>query len=287
MSQAVEIRGGPLAKEIRAAVAAQVAAWHARGVRPKLAVVLATDDPAALSYVRSKEKAAAALGIDTELIALGSGTSQAVLEARIAAAGADPTVHGILIELPLPRGLDAERAMDRVPAVKDVDGMTAESLGLLHVGREGEALVSATAQACVALAETRGPLEGRRVGLVGRGRTVGRPLLAMLVNRRATVTVCHTATRDLTAALRDCEVVFVAVGKPGAIRGEHLAAGTVVIDAGINQVGDTLVGDVDADAARATAAFTPVPGGVGTLTTAIVFRNLVKTVGLQHPEVTT
>lgn len=284
MSQAVEIRGGTLAKDTRAVVAGQVAAWHARGVRPRLAVVLATDDPAALSYVRSKEKAAVALGIEFESVVLGRGTGQGVLDERVAAIGADRAVHGILLELPLPAGLDAERAMDLIPAVKDVDGMTAANLGLVHVGREGDALVSATAQACIELAETCGPLEGKRVALVGRGRTVGRPLMAMLVNRRATVTVCHTGTRDLPGALRDCEVVFVAVGRPGAIRGEHLAAGQVIIDAGINQVGDALVGDVDADAVRARArAFTPVPGGVGTLTTAIVFRNLLKAVRLQQP----
>src|SRR5262249_54599413 len=138
-------------------------------------------------------------------------------------------------------------------------------------------------QACVELAGAHTPLAGKRVGLVGRGRTVGRPLLAMLVNRHATVTVCHTRTPDLKAALAPCEIVFVAAGKAGLIRADHLSPGRVVVGGGINVVGDRVVGDVDEASGRGKVqALTPVPGGVGPLTTAILFRNLVRAVALQE-----
>jgi methylenetetrahydrofolate dehydrogenase (NADP+)/methenyltetrahydrofolate cyclohydrolase len=165
---------------------------------------------------------------------------------------------------------------------KDVDGLTPLNLGLVASGRESEAIPAATPQACIELAETQGSLVGKKVGVVGRGRTVGRPLASMLINRHATVTVCHTRTRDLREALAHCDVVMVAAGKPGLIRAEHLSTGQIVIDAGINVVTDGLVGDVDAESVRPiAAALTPVPGGVGTLTTAIVFRNLMRAMRLQ------
>jgi methylenetetrahydrofolate dehydrogenase (NADP+)/methenyltetrahydrofolate cyclohydrolase len=186
-------------------------------------------------------------------------------------------VDGILLELPLAAGLNANAALDRIAPGKDIDGLTAYNLGLVSAGREDEALTSATAQACILLAETQGALAGKRVALIGRGRTVGRPLMGMLINRHATVTVCHTRTRDLGAAIADCEIVMVAIGKARQITGGELRPGQIVIDAGINYLDGKLVGDVDAESVEGVvAALTPVPGGVGPLTSALIFQNLIR-----------
>lgn len=285
MPETTLLKGAPLAKVVKEQVAAEVRRLSDAGLSPRLAVVLASDDPGAASYAQSKQKAASSLGINVELIDLGADVSQATLEQHLHDVGADDAIHGILLELPLAKGLDSDRALEAIPPLKDVDGLTARNLGLVLANREPEAIQSATAQACVELAESLGSLSGKRVGLVGRGRTVGKPLLPLLINRHATVTVCHTKTPDLTAALRDSDIVVVAAGKARLIRGEHLQEGQVVIDAGINVVGDKLIGDVDeATALGKVKALTPVPGGVGPLTTAIIFRNLVRAMRLQREQ---
>jgi methylenetetrahydrofolate dehydrogenase (NADP+) / methenyltetrahydrofolate cyclohydrolase len=282
MNQTVLLKGAPLAKAVKEQVAAEAKRFHEVGVTPRLAVVLATTDPGAVSYAQSKQKAAGSLGITVELIELGQ-TTQETLETKLAELGRNDAIHGILLELPLAPGLDSDRAIEVIPPLKDVDGLTAQNIGLAATNREGNALLSATAQACVELAETQGSLSGKRVGLVGRGRTVGRPLLPMLINRHATVTVCHTKTPDLTVTLKPCDIVMVAAGRANLIKGEHLAEGQIVIDAGINVVGDKLVGDVEeASVLGKVKALTPVPGGVGTLTTAIIFRNLLRAIRLQQ-----
>src|SRR5262245_61522580 len=242
MPETVLLKGAPLAKAVKEQVADAVRRLSAP---PRLAVVLASDDPGAVSYAQSKQKAAASLGINVELTDLGPGADQDLLERTITDLGRDDSIHGILLELPLAKGLDSDRALEAILPHKDVDGLTARNLGLALANREAEAILSATAQACVELAETQGPLAGKRVGLVGRGRTVGKPLLPLLINRHATVTVCHTRTPDLAAVLRSCDLVMVAAGRAGLIKGEHLAEGQIVIDAGINVVGDKLVGDVE------------------------------------------
>ena len=182
-------------------------------------------------------------------------------------------------------GLDGQKALELLSPTKDIDGLTAGNLGLIMAGRESDAIMSATAQACVELAEVEGPLAGKKVGLVGRGRMVGRPLLGILVNRHATVTVCHSQTRDLPSVLRECEVVIAAIGKPKYITADYLGAGQIIIDAGINVVGDSVVGDVDTDGAvEKTRRITPVPGGVGPVTTAVIFRNLLQAIKIQNKE---
>jgi methylenetetrahydrofolate dehydrogenase (NADP+)/methenyltetrahydrofolate cyclohydrolase len=212
-----------------------------------------------------------------EIHNLGTGSTQARLLEACRALSADVTVDGILLELPLAPGLDADAALDEIAPGKDIDGLTPWNLGLVSAGREEDALTSATAQACVLLAETQGALAGKRVGLIGRGRTVGRPLMGMLINRHATVTVCHTRTRDLKAAIADCDIVMVAIGKARQITGGQLRPGQVVIDAGINYLDGKLVGDVDAASVEGVAAaLTPVPGGVGPLTSALIFQNLIR-----------
>ncbi len=285
MSETILIKGAPLAKAVKEQIAAAVSKLIDAGTTPRLAVVLASADPGAASYAQSKQKAAANLGINVDLIDLGADVAQDFLETTLRDLGEDDSVHGILLELPLARGLDSDRALELIPPLKDVDGLTARNIGLAAANREAGALLSATAQACVELAETQGTLSGKRVGLVGRGRTVGRPLLPMLINRHATVTICHTKTPDLKAALAPCDIVMVAAGKANLIRGEHLAEGQIVIDAGINVIGETLTGDVEAASVMGKVkALTPVPGGVGTLTTAIIFRNLIRAIQLQRGE---
>ncbi len=286
MSATVELLGKPLAAQVRASVAEQAARRRAGGLVPAMTALLASDDPASLSYAQSKAKAAAKLGIDLEVVDLGADLSQADLEEAVGAQSARSDVHGVLLELPVTAGLDAEPALRRIHPHKDVDGLTPHNLGLIMARREHEAILPATPQACVMLAESYLPLAGRLVGLVGRGRTVGRPLAEMLVNRDATVTVCHTKTPDLRARLEPCEVVVVAAGRAGLIGSAELREGHVVVDAGINYVDGKLVGDVDAESvAGVVAALTPVPGGVGPLTTAIVFANLMRAIALQLGEV--
>jgi methylenetetrahydrofolate dehydrogenase (NADP+)/methenyltetrahydrofolate cyclohydrolase len=273
----VKLRGDVLAKAVKQVVAEAAPKLAAVGAPPKMAVILASDDPASVTYAESKRKAAAALGIQVDLHNLGPAATQGELLGCCRALSVDASVHGILLELPLAAGLNADAALDAIAPAKDIDGLTPWNLGLVSAGRELEALTSATAQACIQLAETQGALAGRRVALIGRGRTVGRPLMGMLINRHATITVCHTRTRDLRAAIADCEIVMVAIGKARQINGGHLRAGQVVIDAGINYLDGKLVGDVDAESVEGIAgALTPVPGGVGPLTSALIFQNLIR-----------
>jgi methylenetetrahydrofolate dehydrogenase (NADP+)/methenyltetrahydrofolate cyclohydrolase len=273
----VKLRGDVLAKSVKQAVLEAAGELTAAGAPPKMAVILASEDPASVTYAEAKKKTAATLGIEVEIHNLGTGSTQARLLEACRALSADVTVDGILLELPLAPGLNADAALDEIAPGKDIDGLTPWNLGLVSAGREEDALTSATAQACVLLAETQGALAGKRVGLIGRGRTVGRPLMGMLINRHATVTVCHTRTRDLKAAIADCDIVMVAIGKARQITGGQLRPGQVVIDAGINYLDGKLVGDVDAASVEGVAAaLTPVPGGVGPLTSALIFQNLIR-----------
>ncbi len=283
MPETTVLRGRLLATQAREQVAERVEALTTAGMAPAMTAVIASNDAAVRSYAESKQRTAAKLGIKLDLAELPAESSQQDLEEVVGRLSADPDVHGILLELPVADRLDPDAAMAAIDPRKDVDGLTPLNLGLVMARREAEALTPATPQACIELAETQRPLAGSLVGLVGRGRTVGRPLAAMLINRDATITVCHTKTPDLAASLAPCDIVIVAAGRAGLIRGEHLRSGQIVIDAGINEVDGSLVGDVDWDSAEGiAAAMTPVPGGVGPLTTAIVFRNLLAAIDLQR-----
>jgi methylenetetrahydrofolate dehydrogenase (NADP+)/methenyltetrahydrofolate cyclohydrolase len=279
------LRGAPLAKQIVEEVAERVEKWKERGVQPRMAVVLAGDDPAAEQYERSKAKNAAKLGIEMDLVSLGVECTQSELEGRLAALCDDEKVHGVLLSLPLAPQLETEAALSVIHPHKDVDGLTPANLGLLLAAREPEALAPATPLACILLAESVTPLEGRRVVLVGRGRTVGKGLLPLLVNRNATVTLCHSRTRDLPSVVREGEVIFVAVGRSGMIGAEHLREGQVVIDAGINWSEAGTTGDVrTGEVVDVVERITPVPGGVGPVTSSLVFRNLLRAIELQRAE---
>jgi len=275
---ATPIPGRPLAEALRERIRARVAAAP---VRPTLAVVAASGDPAVAKYAEAKGRSADKLGIALNLAIVDPDAGQEALEHRISVLSADPEVHGILLELPVDPSLDAEAAIARIDPLKDVDGLTPVNLGLIAAGREADALAPATPLACIALAESVTPIAGKRAVVVGRGRSVGRALAPMLVNRHATVTVCHTRTPDLAEAIAPADLVFVAAGRPGLIGPAHLRPGQVVIDAGINLVGDRIVGDVDPAATEVVAALTPVPGGVGPVTSTQIFDTLLRAMDLR------
>ena len=280
MPQAHLLRGGPIAEQLRAEIEARAARLAEEGFTPRLAVLVASADPSSSSYAQAKARTAAKLGVDLTIVEVDPDQGQAAFEHRVADLSDDPTVHGIVLDLPVDPRLDAEPAIACIDRRKDVDGLTAVNLGLLAMGREDDALCPATPLACIRLAEAAGPLAGRRATVVGRGRTVGRGLIPMLVNRHATVTVCHSRTADLAAATRSAEILFVAAGRPGLIRAEHTSPGQIVVDAGITVVDGKLVGDVDA-ASVSVSMVTPVPGGVGPLTSTLIFANLLRAMALQ------
>lgn len=277
MAEAAALLGKPIADRIRSAILEQ----QSRDFRPCLAVVVASDDAAVARYAAAKQRSADALGLGLRVETIDPVAGQAGVDARIAALSADPGVHGILLELPLAPGLDAEAAIRHLDPLKDVDGLTPQNLGLIAAGREADALLPATPDACIRLAETAADLSGARAVVIGRGRTVGRALAPMLVNRDATVTICHSRTSDLAGAVAAADIVFVAAGRPGLVTGAMVRPGQVVVDAGISVVGGRVTGDVEAASVRlVVAALTPVPGGVGPLTATLVFANLLRAVTL-------
>lgn len=279
---AISISPLPLVEAATARITEKVAEARARGVEPTMAVIVANDDPAVLSYAQAKKRNADKLGIAYRLIQLPADVTQAALNRCVADLSADASVHGVLLELPVRDGLDGDLALAYLNPAKDIDGLVPHNMGMLASGQEDGAIQPATPQACILLAETQGGLAGKRVAVIGRGRTVGRPLASMLINRHATVTVCHSKTPDLAAALRDCDVVFVAIGRAGFLKAAHVRAGQVVIDAGISVVEGKVRGDVDAaSVAPVVAAYSPVPGGVGRLTSSLIFQNLMKAIDLQ------
>ncbi|MCW2278336.1 bifunctional 5,10-methylenetetrahydrofolate dehydrogenase/5,10-methenyltetrahydrofolate cyclohydrolase [Heliophilum fasciatum] len=279
---AVLIDGKQVAASLREALIREVAEVTAQGIVPKLAVVLVGDDPASVVYARSKEKAAAKVGIAYELHHLPGTTAEADVLALVAQLNQDKTVHGILVELPLPKGMDKQRVMAAVDPLKDVDGMHPANRGALL--SDAPALVAATPLSCIALLDHAGvDLNGKRVVLVGRGETVGKPLFFLLLKRNATVTVCHTRTRDMAAEVRRGEIVIAAAGKAGLITKDMVAPGAIVIDAGINETPEGgITGDVAPDVAEAAGMLSPVPGGVGSCTTVLLFHNVLRGLKMQH-----
>ena len=273
------IKGGPAAKRIRAAIRAEVG-----DDPPLLQVLLAGDDPGSHWYAQAKVKLGAKLGITVRVERFPQAVTTAALLAAIADWNRDPATHGILVELPLPPAADKEPVLAAIDPRKDVDGVTPVNRGLLFGGAEQRALLPATPLACLELlAEVPVQPAGKRAAVVGRGDTVGRPLAALLITRHATVTVCHTRTPDLAAVVRQADLVFAAAGRPGVVTGAMIRPGATVIDAGITEVEGGIVGDVEWDGVCAVAgAATPVPGGVGTVTTALIMRNVLRARSLQQ-----
>jgi methylenetetrahydrofolate dehydrogenase (NADP+)/methenyltetrahydrofolate cyclohydrolase len=274
---ATVIDGRAVAAEVRERVAEQVAdlaAAHA-GRAPGLATVLVGDDPASHIYVGNKRKQTEEVGMRSIHHGLDATTSEDELLALIAELNADEEVDGILVQLPLPDGIDQDLVIAAIDPGKDVDGLTAGSAGLLAQGRPG--LVPCTPQGVMELLEHAGvQVSGAEAVIVGRSILVGRPLASLLLNANATVTVCHSRTRDLAEACRRADILVAAVGSPRLIRADWVKPGAAVIDVGTNRTEEGLVGDVDFDAVREVAgAITPVPGGVGPMTIAMLLRNTV------------
>jgi methylenetetrahydrofolate dehydrogenase (NADP+)/methenyltetrahydrofolate cyclohydrolase len=269
------LEGRPVAAKVLAEVKAGVAALAARtGVHPTLAVVLVGEDPASQIYVRNKKRAADEVGITSRDFLFPGGCSQAELVDTIQKINADPSIHGILLQLPLPKGLDENAAVNAIAPAKDADGLHPVSLGNLLAGKPS--MVPCTPGGCIEILDHYGiAIEGAEAVVVGRSRLVGKPLAQLLLARNATVTMCHTRTRDLAGHCRQAEILCVAAGRPRFITGDMVKEGAVVIDVGVNRL-DTgkLAGDVDFDAASKHArAITPVPGGVGLMTVAMLMKN--------------
>ncbi len=268
------IDGNLVASEVRERVAAGVAELAGTSAeRPGLATILIGDDPASHVYVRMKRKDCEAAGMASIHHELPTNTTAAELSALIAGLNIDPAVHGILLQLPLPDHLDGPEMTALIDPAKDVDGLTPTNAGLLMQGRPG--LVPCTPAGVIELLDRVGTeLSGADAVVVGRSTLVGKPLAALLLARNATVTTCHSRTRDLGESCRRADVLVAAVGVPRMIGAEMVRPGATVIDVGINRVGDALVGDVDFDAVVEVAgAITPVPGGVGPMTRAMLLVN--------------
>ena len=269
------LSGKEVAAKVLAEVKTNVAALRGKtGAHPTLAVILVGEDPASQIYVRNKKRAADDVGIASRDFLFPAGCSQAELAETIRKINADPTVHGILLQLPLPKGLDENEAVNAIAPAKDADGLHPMSLGNLLAGKPS--MVPCTPGGCLEILDHYGiPLEGAEAVVVGRSRLVGKPLAQLLLARNATVTMCHTRTRDLGAHCRRADILCVAAGRPHFITGDMVKAGAVIIDVGVNRL-DTgkLAGDVDFESASKQArAITPVPGGVGLMTVAMLMKN--------------
>jgi methylenetetrahydrofolate dehydrogenase (NADP+) / methenyltetrahydrofolate cyclohydrolase len=273
------IDGKAVAARVRAELAREV---DALPVKPGLATVLVGDDPASAIYVRMKREDSAEVGIESFHHEVPADVAPGKLARLLGQLNDDKRVHGILLQLPLPDHLDQDDFISLIDPVKDVDGLTAANAGLLMQDRE-EAMVPCTPAGVMELLREAGAeLEGARAAVVGRSILVGKPLAQLLLGANATVTHCHSRTRDLAAVCREADVLIAAVGSPGLVTGDMVREGAVVIDVGTNRTDDGLVGDVDFEAARERAqAITPVPGGVGPMTRAMLLVNTLRAARLQ------
>jgi methylenetetrahydrofolate dehydrogenase (NADP+)/methenyltetrahydrofolate cyclohydrolase len=273
-----------IARELDIATSSAIRDWAARGVMPAVREIVATDDEAVHSYVRTKQKKAEALGVDYRAIGFDRSATTGQLLDAIGALNLEADVHGIMLGMPLFEHLDQDALANAIAGNKDIDGLGAASTACLATNREQLALAPATAIAAVHILETVTSLGGRRVAVLGRGPTVGRPVAAMLVNRDATVTICHSRSRDLDRLIAESEILVSAIGRGHFVRPEWLRPSQIVVDCGISFIDGKTVGDVDAAAVtEPSVAITPVPGGVGVVTNAMLFANLLRAIGLQRP----
>jgi methylenetetrahydrofolate dehydrogenase (NADP+) / methenyltetrahydrofolate cyclohydrolase len=274
--------GKALAARVKTRLAIDVKNFvHNTGRTPKLCVLRAGDDPASEVYVRNKAKACAEVGIFSEVVHKATTTEGEVLSI-VDAWNKDPSVSGILVQLPLPKGIEERIVLERIDPVKDVDAFHPMHAGLLSQGRA--ALTPCTPRGCMALiAEAQPDLSGLHAVVIGRSNIVGKPVAQLLLQANATVTICHSKTKDLAAVIKQADIVVAAIGKANFVRGEWVKPGAIVIDVGINRGEDgKLVGDVDyASASQRARAITPVPGGVGPMTIAMLLENTLSCARLQ------
>lgn len=271
------IDGNALAKTIRAEVSGRTAALKARGVNPALSIILVGEDPASQVYTKHKVNDSAQTGLDATLETYPADMSEADLLARIRTLNEDPKVHGILVQLPLPRHMDSQKVIETISPAKDVDGFHVASAGALMTGAPG--FWPCTPHGCMKMLESIGyDLRGKHAVVIGRSNIVGKPMAMMLLAKSATVTICHSATKDLGAITRQADVIVAAVGKLDLLTADMVKPGAVVIDVGMNRKPDgKLAGDVDFDGVKEVAGWiTPVPGGVGPMTRAMLLVNTLE-----------
>ncbi|MEK8052474.1 bifunctional methylenetetrahydrofolate dehydrogenase/methenyltetrahydrofolate cyclohydrolase FolD [Ideonella sp. DXS22W] len=271
------ISGTALSQQIRAEVATRAAALTARGVKPGLAVILVGEDPASAVYVRNKVKACAESGLHSVMEKYDASLSEADLLARIEALNADPAIHGILVQMPLPRHINPQRVIETIADEKDVDGFSIHSAGSLASGLPG--FRACTPYGCMKLIESTGvDIRGKHAVVIGRSNTVGKPMALLLLQANATVTVCHSATPDLALHTRQADIVVAAVGRRNTLTADMVKPGAVVIDVGMNRNDEgKLCGDVDFGGVKDVAGFiTPVPGGVGPMTITMLLVNTLE-----------
>ena len=275
------IDGKAMASQVEAEVKAAVQKLAAKGVVPGLAAVIVGANPASQMYVRLKHSACARVGIRSENVALAEDIQEGQLLAKIVELNRRADIHGIMLELPLPKHLDPRKAMITIAPEKDVDGFHPVNMGALLLG--AEKLVPCTPRGIIYALERLGvKLEGAEAVIVGHSNVVGKPLAAMMLNRNATVQVCHVYTKNLAEHTRRGDILVVAAGVPGLIKADMVKPGAYVFDVGINRVGDRTVGDVDYDAVKDVAsAITPVPGGVGPLTVSMLLSQVVQATEVQ------
>ncbi len=270
------IDGVGLSRELRQGLTARASALTQQGKRPGLAVILVGDNAASQVYVRHKIKACAEVGIHSELHQMSDTASESQVLERIRALNADPKIHGILVQLPLPSQVSERHVLGTIALEKDVDGLHVHSMGSLLVGKSG--FLPCTPAGCMAMLDKyQIPTEGKEAVIVGRSNIVGKPAALLLLQRNATVTICTSKTRDLAAHTRRADILVAATGRAGLITGDMIKPGATVIDVGISRLADgKLVGDVDFESARQVASWiTPVPGGVGPMTITMLLSNAI------------
>ncbi len=296
MSEANKIDGKAFAAKLRADIGRKVTILKEKhGLTPGLSVVLVGEDPASEVYVRNKGKATLEAGMKSDTFNMAKDSSHDAVMAKVEELNADPSVHGILVQLPLPDQVDADAIINAINPDKDVDGFHTLNVGRLNTGQD--AMVPCTPVGCmVMLKEVLGDLTGKQAIVVGRSNIVGKPMAALLLKEHCTVTIAHSRTKDLAAECRRADIVIAAVGRAKMIKGDWIKPGATVIDVGINRIEDAstksgtrLVGDVDyAEAVQVAGAITPVPGGVGPMTIACLLKNTVtaacRQAGVPEPE---
>ncbi len=276
------IDGNALARQVRADVADRVQALKARGIEPHLAIILVGEDPASEVYVKHKVNDSSQTGLKATLECYPATMTEADLLARVHALNDDASVHGILVQLPLPAHMDAHKVIEAISPAKDVDGFHVQSAGALMTGLPG--FWSCTPYGCIKLLESTGiDLRGKNAVVIGRSNNVGKPMALMLLQKNATVTMCHSATKDLKAHTLQADVIVAAVGRRNVLTADMVKPGAVVVDVGMNRVPDgepnagKLCGDVDFDGVKEVASWiTPVPGGVGPMTRAMLLVNTLQ-----------
>ncbi|MCP3025729.1 bifunctional methylenetetrahydrofolate dehydrogenase/methenyltetrahydrofolate cyclohydrolase FolD [Halobacillus sp. A5] len=270
------IYGKELATQIRQEMKEEVASLGEKGIFPKLVVIIVGEDPASQSYVKGKQRASENIGMKSELLELSDDTTEQELLETIEELNNDEEVHGILVQLPLPKQIDEQNVIEAIDPKKDVDGFHPINVGKLMTGQD-------TFYPCtpygilVMLKRANISIEGKQVVVVGRSNLVGKPVGQLLLNENATVTYCHSRTKNMKTLTKQADILIVAVGKPHMITGEDIAEGAVVIDVGVNRVDGKLTGDVDFESAKEKASYiTPVPKGVGPMTITMLLHNTIK-----------